>query len=298
VLYVYMETEGDISAMQRERVTDNIFVFTSDLYAQVTAGLVVTDEGAVLIDTLAYPAETLRIKQFAEDRLRTVVRYVVNTHYHADHTTGTCLFDGAEVIGHVRCRDLLNTRGRAALEQARSQNTERMWDEVELILPNRTFERDHILHIGGQTLRFWSTPGHSTDSIVCLVENEQVLFAADTLMPIPYFVDGDYDQFLSSLQGLLGQGYEAIVQGHGEVILRGEVDAKIKSDISYLKKLRKKVDAALASDDPAAALTAIHVQSCGKSRVLLNGMVEQLHESNVKRLAKKRRPEGIHPQDE
>ena len=44
--------------MQRERVTDDIFVFTSTLYAQVTAGVVVTDEGAVVIDTLIYPDET------------------------------------------------------------------------------------------------------------------------------------------------------------------------------------------------------------------------------------------------
>ena len=39
--------------MQRERVADDIYVFTSDLYAQVTAGVVVTSEGAVVIDTLA-----------------------------------------------------------------------------------------------------------------------------------------------------------------------------------------------------------------------------------------------------
>jgi len=284
--------------MQRERVTDHIFVFTSELYAQVTAGLVLTDEGAVLIDTLAYPSETLRIKRFVEDRLRTSVRYVVNTHYHADHTTGTSFFEGAEVIGHVRCRDLLNTRGRAALEQTREQNNDRIWDEVELVLPTRTFEQDHTLHLGGETFRFWSTPGHSTDSIVCLVESEQVLFAADTLMPIPYFVDGNYDQFIHSLQGLQGQGYESVVQGHGEVILRGEVDSKIKSDISYLRKLRKKVDAALTTDNPDTALAALQVQNCGKSRVLLNGMVEQLHRGNVNRLANQRRAEQLSAQGE
>ena len=45
--------------MQRERVADDIYVFTSDLYAQVTAGVIMTSEGAVVIDTLAYPEETL-----------------------------------------------------------------------------------------------------------------------------------------------------------------------------------------------------------------------------------------------
>ena len=34
--------------MQRERVTEDIYVFKSQAYAQVTAGLVVTSVGAVL----------------------------------------------------------------------------------------------------------------------------------------------------------------------------------------------------------------------------------------------------------
>ena len=91
--------------MQREHVTDDIFVFRSDLYAQVTAGVVVTTMGAVLIDTLLYPEESLQIKRFIEERLATTVRYVINTHFHADHTTGSCFFPDAQVISHRLCRN-------------------------------------------------------------------------------------------------------------------------------------------------------------------------------------------------
>ena len=45
--------------MLQERVSDNIYVFTSDLYAQVTAGAIVTRGGAILVDSLPFPAETL-----------------------------------------------------------------------------------------------------------------------------------------------------------------------------------------------------------------------------------------------
>ena len=90
--------------MQRERVADDIYVFTSDIYAQVTAGVVVTSEGAVVIDTLVYPEETLQIKRFVEMRLGTSVRYVINTHFHADHTTGTCFFPGHGLLLDARCR--------------------------------------------------------------------------------------------------------------------------------------------------------------------------------------------------
>src|SRR4029453_7912160 len=105
--------------MQRERVADDIYVFTSDLYAQVTAGVIVTSEGAIVIDTLVYPEETQQIKRFVDVRLGTSVRYVINTHFHADHSTGTCFFKGAHVIAHARSRELLDHRGGAILEKTK-----------------------------------------------------------------------------------------------------------------------------------------------------------------------------------
>jgi cyclase len=274
--------------MQRERVADDIYVFTSDLYAQVTAGVIVTSEGAIVIDTLVYPEETQQIKRFVDMRLGTSVRYVINTHFHADHSTGTCFFKGAHVIAHSRCRDLLNKRGRESLERVKSTSPEMR--NVELVLPDIVFDGGPLnLHIGNKTLQLWASPGHSPDSIVCLVKEDRVLFAADTLMPIPYFVDGSYDDFLISLNNLRNGNFENVIQGHGEVILRGEVEEKIQTDVDYLEKLKKAVEDALLSGAPDKALEAIDIESCGKSRILLNGMVEQLHRQNVLALASQRR---------
>jgi glyoxylase-like metal-dependent hydrolase (beta-lactamase superfamily II) len=274
--------------MQRERVADDIYVFTSDLYAQVTAGVILTTEGAIVIDTLVYPEETLLIKRFVETRLSTNVRYVINTHFHADHTTGTCFFNGAKVISHALCRDLLNTRGRESIEKARSAFSEMR--DVNLRLPDMVFDDGVMnLHVGNKTLQLWHTPGHSADSIVCLVKEDRVLFAADTVMPIPYFVGGDFDAFINSLNSLRQGNYENIIQGHGEVILRGEIEHKLQEDIDYLLNLQTAVNHALSSDNPDSALQAINVESCGKSRILLNGTVEQLHRGNVQALVARQR---------
>jgi glyoxylase-like metal-dependent hydrolase (beta-lactamase superfamily II) len=274
--------------MQRERVAEDIHVFTSDRYAQVTAGVVVTSEGAVLIDTLVFPSETLQMKRYIEGRLGAKVRFVINTHFHADHTTGTCFFDGAHVIGHRLCRDLLDHRGRESLEHAKTL-TEELRDVV-LTLPDMIFHDGvFTLHLGGKTLQMWHTPGHSPDSIVCLVKEDRVLFAADTVMPLPYFVDGRADDFLNSLYGLQGRNLENVVQGHGEVILRGEIEDKLQSDIDYLLKLHQAVDIAFESPNPDRALSAISIERCGKSRILLNGMADQFHQRNVMALASQRR---------
>lgn len=274
--------------MQRERVADDIYVFTSDLYALVTAGVVVTADGAVVIDTLAYPDETLLIKRFVEKRLGTTVRYVINTHFHADHSIGTSLFPGAKVVAHARCRELLEKRGRESLMQAKTASTE--WSDVELVLPEIVFDGGSMaLYLGNKTFQLMLTPGHSPDSIVVLVKEDRTLFASDTLMPIPYFVDGSYDDFVTSLKSLQNGNYESVIQGHGEIILRGEVEEKIHEDLNYLRRLREAVNEALNGPSPEKALDAIDIESCGKSRILLNGAAPQLHRHNVLALAGQRR---------
>ena len=277
--------------MQRERITDHIFVFRSDQYAQVTAGIVMTSEGAVLIDTLLYPDETRRIKRFVEEGLGSRVAFVINTHFHADHTTGTCFFPEAQVIAHRNCREILNTRGRASLQRMQARATE--FEAVRLVLPNITFDDEMTLRLGQSNFMLRASPGHSPDSIVCLVEEAEVLFAADTVMPIPYFVDGDFADFRRSLARLLDAEYENVVQGHGDIILRGEVPEKIGSDLEYLDRLDLAVQQGL--DGGAENLEGrIPLQDCGKSHVLLNGLVQQLHEQNVRALINHYRdaPEG------
>ncbi len=276
--------------MQRERVTENIFVFRSDQYAQVTAGIVVTSMGAVLIDTLLYPEESLKIKHFVEERLSTTVRYVINTHFHADHTSGTCFFPEAEVVSHRLCRELLDTRGREGLKRMRANSPE--FEAVELVLPNIVFDDEITLTVGNTTLKLWSSPGHSSDSITCLVQEANVLFAADTVMPIPYFVDGDFDAFIQSLQRLQNTPYENIIQGHGEVVLRGEVIEKIESDLNYLSTLAATVEKAV-SENIENIEDHILIEDCGKSHILLNGAVRQLHRQNVITLANQYRDKAL-----
>jgi len=284
--------------MQRERVTDSIFIFTSDQYVQVTAGLVLTAAGAVLIDTLLYPEETLKVKHFVENRLGATIRYVIYTHHHSDHTTGACFFPDAQVIAHRRCRELLDTRGRSSLQRMKDNAPEMA--EIELVLPDVVFDDRMTLNLGDRTLQLTAAPGHSPDGIVCLVEEEQVLFGSDTVMPLPFFVDGNCDDFLNSLRMIQSGSYESIVQGHGEIILRGEVQQRLREDIRYLESLRTAVQRALKSPPSKLdqALASISLEQCGKSRVLLNGYVQQLHKQNIIALADQMRRDWSYEVDE
>ncbi|MCA2000397.1 MAG: MBL fold metallo-hydrolase [Chloroflexi bacterium] len=269
--------------MHRERVSENVFWFQSEVYAQVTAGVVVGPQWAVVIDTLALPEETLGIREFIEHELGVQARYVVNTHYHADHTWGNCFFPGATVVGHAKCRDFLIEYGMPSLESARKQNPN--LKQARIIPPHITFDSGElVLRVGKKNLILSPSFGHSQDGISILVEEDRVLFAGDAFMPLPYVVDGDIDDMIASVKRIGKLGLENIIQGHGDIILRGEIDAAVKENLNYLNNIKKAVKAAGKRKNAEEVLEEITIESCGKSRVHLGGLAETLHRRNLRAL--------------
>src|SRR4030065_66418 len=269
--------------MHRERVSENVFWFQSEVYAQVTAGVVAGPQWAVVIDTLALPDESLSIREFIEHELNVPVRYVINTHYHADHAWGNCFFPGATVIAHTLSRKQLATKGQQSLQEARKHNPS--FRRVKIILPQLTFEESYlILRVGKKTLSMFPLPGPCSDNIGVLVEEDRVLFAGDAFMALPYIVDGSIDDTIASLKKISKMGLENVVPGHGDIVLRGEIDGVVKENLAYLSALRKAVRKAARRKYPQEILAEIGVEDCGKSRVLIGGLAEELHRRNLRAL--------------
>ena len=276
--------------MHRERISENVYWFQSEVYAQVTAGVVSGPQWAVVIDTLALPDETLGMREFIEHELGVPARYVINTHYHADHAWGSCFFPGATVIAHARCRDLLAERGLPSLEVARKQNA--AFRQVKIVLPHLTFESGQVnLRVGKKNLILMPAAGHSEDGISVLVEEDRVLFAGDAFMPLPYIVDGDLEEIASSIKKIGRMGLENIVQGHGDIILRGEIDAAVKENLVYLANIKKFARAAARRKVPSNPLEGAGLEDSGKSRVYLGGLAEALHRRNMRELVNRAREE-------
>lgn len=268
--------------MLRERVADDIYVFTSDLYIKVMAGVIFTSQGVVVIDTLLFPQETSELVDLVRRKAENEVCYVINTHSHSDHLYGAYLFGGAEVISHELCRQALQKHGEEYLDESKDRIPELA--EVQLRLPSVTFNEELTLRLGNKTLRLMHTPGTTPDSIVVYVKEDKVLFAGDTVMPVPYIVDGDRLELRESLRAISKLILDNIVQGHGGVLLRGEVKATLKSSIAYLDTIYEKVQEKIEAGAPRDELRRIGIESCGKSRIPLDGLVQDLHQANLELL--------------
>jgi cyclase len=169
------------------------------------------------------------------------------------------------------------------LEEAQSHVAE--LEDIYIVLPEIVFEDGCLnLHLGGKTVNLIHSPGHSDDSVTVYIPDDRVLFAADTMMPVPFWPDGNIEDLVNSLQAISDMQVENVVQGHGEVILRGEIQSIVESDIRYLNTVQKRVARAIEKGTSLEDLPSIDIESCGKSRIPLNGLVVDLHEANLRRV--------------
>jgi glyoxylase-like metal-dependent hydrolase (beta-lactamase superfamily II) len=156
------------------------------------------------------------------------------------------------------------------------------------VLPSLTFDSGTLsLQVGKKHLKIFTTPGNSPDGISVLVREDRILFAGDAYIPLPYIVEGDVDVLMDTIKTIGKMSLENIVQGHGEIILRGEIEQSTRSNLNYIANLKKVIKMAVRIKDPTRKLMEATVESCGKSRVLLGGQVEVLHRRNLIALYRK-----------
>ena len=280
-------------AITRTRVADDTWVFTSALYAEVNAGLIISSDGGILIDTLPFPTETKQIIDFAAQICPAGIRFLVNTISHADHVYGSCFFPDAELIAHESARELLNKHGRRALEEAREHTNELL--KVEIRLPKIVFNEGSVIRLGDKTVHIMHAPGPGPDVCVVHIREEKVLFASDLMMPVPVIATpfADIEKFKQSLHSLHEFNLETIVQGHGDILLRGEVTPGIEESIQYLDDIESLVDRLIAEGATKRELLSNDIEKFGRTRIPLGGLVQSFHQANLlflweKALAKRR----------
>jgi glyoxylase-like metal-dependent hydrolase (beta-lactamase superfamily II) len=267
--------------MYWERVSEEIYLFTSDRYALVNSVAVLTGDGIVIVDALPFPDEAQQIARFLALRTGLDFHSLILTHHHMDHVYGLFAFpESLDVIGHELCRQKLLEVGAPSLEEARLSDP--IFEKVTLRIPAITFsEGELIIGAGDKTFRLFSLPGHTEDNIGIFMEEERVLITGDAVMAIPIVADGDWQQEIDSLNLIKEMAPETVIQGHGEVILRGEVQVVLDRYINYLNCVHQQAEAILADGKDRKHILNIPLEECGLERVPLGIASHQLHVANI-----------------
>ncbi len=218
------------------------------------AAFVITQDGVVVIDALGSPA--LARELLAEIRRITPapVRYVVLTHYHADHIYGLQVFKeaGATVIAHQAGREYLNSDTAALrLQASREEMAPAVDAQTRLVPADRWIDARTTLQLGGLDFVLQPAgPAHTPEDLVVWVPQLKLLMAGDLVFRgrIPFVGQADSGRWITALDTLLAFDARIIVPGHGPASTSARADLELTRD--YLAYLRKTMGEAARNMDP------------------------------------------------
>lgn len=164
------------------------------------------------------------------------IERILVTHTHPDHSPGALALQsatGAELIG----RTSAHARGQdASFQPAR-----------------RPADGDRLRLDEDATLRVIDTPGHASNHLCYLLEQERLLFTGDHVIQGSTVLidppDGDMSAYLASLERLLGEDLRRLAPGHGTLISHPH-DA-VRALIRHRRRREAKVLAALKESAPS-----------------------------------------------
>jgi glyoxylase-like metal-dependent hydrolase (beta-lactamase superfamily II) len=214
------------------------------------AGFVVTSDGVVVFDALGTPSHGWALLQEIRKVTDKKIRYVVASHYHADHIYGLQAFEDrtdAIVIAQERAseykenEETADEKANARLDQRRGALFPWVDKNTRVVAPDITFRGRMTIALGDKRLTLlYAGPAHSSSDMMMMVEPDGVLFAGDIVQNsrIPHMNSDDVSttQWLAALGEVEKLDPKFIIPGHGKASTQAKEAIAFTRD--YIQTLR------------------------------------------------------------
>lgn len=193
------------------------------------AGFIITTEGVIVFDALGTPSLGWALLQRIREITDQPVRYVVVSHYHADHIYGLQAFkdhSAAAIIAQERSteykegEDTSDEKAAQRLSQRRDALSPWVNRNTRVVPPDIVFKERLTLTLGGKRfVLLYAGAAHSSSDLMMLVEPDGVLFAGDVVQNsrIPFMNADDVNtsNWFRRLTEIEKLDPKFIVPGHG-----------------------------------------------------------------------------------
>jgi glyoxylase-like metal-dependent hydrolase (beta-lactamase superfamily II) len=245
--------QGRGQSITTTKVVDGIYMLQG---AGGNIGLSVGEDGAFLIDD-QFGYMTGPITAAVEKLTEKPIRFVINTHYHGDHTGGNENFGevGSLIVAHENVRQRLST------EQFSSFFERTTPPSPEKALPVITFDETITFHWNGHELHaFHVENAHTDGDAIIHFRKSNVVHMGDTFFNGLYpYIDPDAG---GSMEGMIATADRVlalsnrstkIIPGHGPLAGRDELKAfrdmlaAVRDNVAKLIKAGKTRDEVVAA---------------------------------------------------
>jgi glyoxylase-like metal-dependent hydrolase (beta-lactamase superfamily II) len=246
----------DTVQVRPQKLTDRLYVLFG---AGGNIGVSIGDDGAFIVDDQFAPLSG-KIRAAVAALTNKPIRFVINTHWHGDHSGGNANFGraGAVIIAHD------NVRKRMSTEQVRGSN--RTPPSPREALPVVTFADALTLHLNGDAVRLIHLPPSHTDGDALIhFPGDNAIHMGDTFFVGRYpFVDvnsgGSFEGVIAAADAALAVANDQtrIIPGHGAVSTRADLQEyrrvlalirdRIKALVLQGKTLKEVADAKVTAE--------------------------------------------------
>src|SRR5215813_4483745 len=229
VLSLLYLAAGTVTAQQTDfsKVEIKVTKVSGNIYMLEGAGgniaASVGEDGIVIVDDQFAPLAE-KIQAALKGITDKPVRFIINTHYHGDHTGGNEPFSnsGSTVIAQDNVRKRLESGGTAGNGGSIKMEVK---PATKAALPVITFENDVTVHLNGEDIRALHFPsGHTDgDSIIFFPKNNVVHMGDDFVRYGFPFIDvasgGSVQGMISAMEKATAQlpADVKVIPGHGQL---------------------------------------------------------------------------------
>jgi len=214
--------EQDFSKVQLKvtKVAGNVYMLEGDDAGNIGAS--VGEDGIVIVDDQYAPLAE-KIQAALKGITDKPVRFIINTHYHGDHTGGNAYFQKqAPVIAQDNVRKRLETGGGAGNGGSVHFDAKPAAKDA---LPIITFDHDVTVHLNGEDIRALFFPaGHTDGDSIIFFPKSNVVHMGDDFVTYGFpFIDvesgGSIDGMIDAVEKVIAQlpPDVKVIPGHGPI---------------------------------------------------------------------------------
>ena len=205
-----------------KKIKDGIYVYAAKP-TDSNAGIILTQEGPVLIDSGHNPPDSLAVNKAVKQLTSQPIRFLINTEPHNDHTTGHFIFSPpAVIIAHEGATESMKKGYNPARNEklmADYPDMRESFKGFKMITPHIEYREKMTLNMGERTFELYYLKNvHSEADTAIWLPKERVIFSAavagvkrfSNLRPSVQIED-----MISAMKMMKALNPEIVVPGHG-----------------------------------------------------------------------------------